>query len=210
MKNNTIVIGLTGPTGCGKSTVADTWKKLGAVIIDADQLARDVVETGSPCLKELSQYFSEKILNKDGSLNRKELAKRAFSSSKETQILTSITHPYILDRCYKMVAQFKKDCIPYVVIDAPLLFESKLNDCCDFCVCVVSDLTTRKNRIMVRDQISDQDALQRISQQHDDSFYTKQSQFVIENNETLEKLILKAKEFWKCQLQVVVQEVLQK
>ena len=197
MKNKTTVIGLTGPTGSGKSEVASVWKEMGATIIDTDKIARIVVEPSSPCLQELVSVFSSEILQPDGSLNRQKLAEKAFSSKEKTEALTNITHPYILNLCRKEIAIQKEKGTAYVIIDAPLLFESKLNTDCDYTVAVIADEKMRKSRIMQRDQLSEKQAENRMRQQHDNHFYSEKADYVLLNNSDLKSLIKNAKEFLK-------------
>lgn len=197
MKNKTTVIGLTGPTGSGKSEVASVWKEMGATIIDTDKIARIVVEPSSPCLQELVSVFSSEILQPDGSLNRQKLAEKAFSSKDQTETLTNITHPYILNLCRKEIAIQKEKGTAYVIIDAPLLFESKLNTDCDYTVAVIADEKMRKSRIMQRDQLSEKQAENRMRQQHDNDFYSEKADYVLLNNSDLKSLIKNAKEFLK-------------
>ena len=90
------VVGLTGPTGAGKSAVAALLEKGGLSLIDADRLCREAVEPGTPCLAELAESFGRDILLPDGSLNRKELARRAFSSRESTERLNALVHPPVI------------------------------------------------------------------------------------------------------------------
>ena len=93
-----IVVGLTGQTGAGKSTVAGYLEELGCGVINADAVAREAVKSGSECLKKLAGAFGEDVINEDGSCNRRLLAKRAFSSRENTELLNSLTHPWIISR----------------------------------------------------------------------------------------------------------------
>ena len=100
------IIGLTGPTGSGKSTVAEYFKENGVEVIDCDSVAREVTQVGSPLLPVLADAFGDGILSDDGSLIRKELAKRAYSDKKETEKLNSIMLPFIVDRIKEMLDTF--------------------------------------------------------------------------------------------------------
>ncbi|MDO8307869.1 MAG: dephospho-CoA kinase [Actinomycetota bacterium] len=127
-------IGLTGGVGSGKSTVADLLAGHGAVIVDADQIARDIVEPGGPALAELVTEFGPRILREDGSLNRGELAALAFSDSRATQRLNEIMHPLIAAESRRRM-QAAGD-TPVVVYDMPLLVETGQQDLVDLVVVV--------------------------------------------------------------------------
>lgn len=117
-----LLVGLTGGIGSGKSTVADLLARRGAVVIDADAIAREVVEPGSPTLARLAERFGPGILRTDGSLDRPELARRAFASEQDRKDLDGITHPAIGERFLERIAASPTDAI--VVHDVPLLAES--------------------------------------------------------------------------------------
>lgn len=167
------VVGLTGPTGSGKTTVADTWREQGAYIIDTDKLARQVTEPNSSCLSHLAEVFSSAILNEDGTLNRPELAKRAFATSEDTQQLNSITHPAIIDLTRQEIERAAEKGYSVAVVDAPLLYEAHADALCDTIVAVIAPSDVRKQRIMERDGISDEQATQRMAAQKPNDFYCR-------------------------------------
>ena len=115
------IIGLTGGIGSGKTSVADLLRSHGLPVIDADQLARDVVEPGQPALAELADAFGADILHADGTLNRGELAARAFASEDATQRLNDITHPRIMALRDELIDDARDDGEPAVIYDMPLL-----------------------------------------------------------------------------------------
>ena len=175
-------IGLTGPTGSGKSFVAALWAERGAAIIDADQIAREVTRPGSPCLAQLAEAFSPAILREDGSLDRKALAKLAFADPAATKTLTDITHPPILALCRARAEQAAADGVTFIVFDAPLLFESGLADDCDLTVAVLADKDVRRRRIRARDALTEAEARLRMQSQPDDAYYTERADRVLYNN----------------------------
>jgi dephospho-CoA kinase len=118
-----LLVGLTGGIGAGKSTVAELLAARGAVIIDADQVARAVVEPGQPALKKLVERFGEGILDADGRLERSELAKLVFGDDEARLDLEAITHPAINDEFSRRVVDAPTDAV--VVLDVPLLAESE-------------------------------------------------------------------------------------
>lgn len=197
--NAITVVGLTGPTGAGKSTVADTWRALGVPVIDTDSLARQVVEPDSPCLKELVKTFSDNILNEDGTLNRAELAKRAFSSPSESAKLNAITHPAILMLTQRLLQEFAEQGHSVAIVDAPLLFEAGFDAICHHIVAVIAPQDVRLSRIMARDKLTVDAAKQRMNAQQPDSFYCRDGVSVIHNDGNMDSLIQQATRLWEQQ-----------
>ncbi len=186
---NTIrVIGLTGPTGAGKSTAADTWRQLGVPVIDTDHLAREVVKPGTPCLAELCNVFSDAILNSDGTLNRAELAKRAFATPEDSARLNAITHPAIINLAKEQLDEAADQGYPLAVVDAPLLFEAGMDTICHHIVAVTAPREARLARIMARDGLDEAAALRRMAAQHDDAFYSRPGVTVLNNDDSPEQL----------------------
>ncbi len=171
-----IIIGLTGPTGSGKSSAALIAKNLKIKIVDCDKVARKAVKRGSDGLEALCNAFGRCILKSDGTLNRKELARRAFSSKENTELLNKTLLPYIA----KLV---KADInAPVVLLDAPTLFESGLQDICDTTVAVLADSEKRMKRIIARDNLSREDAIIRMNAGKSDEYYIEKADFVVYNN----------------------------
>ncbi len=175
------IIGITGQTGAGKSTVCRELQKLGFYHIDADLVARKFTEKNSPVIPLLCSAFGEDILNTDGSVNRKALAKKAFSSNESTLLLNSITHPAVTEKIREIIKEKESQNCKAVLIDAIALFESGENELCDFTVSVVAPVEIRLKRITERDNISREDAMLRISAQQNEAFYRENADFVIEN-----------------------------
>lgn len=189
MKNR--VIGLTGQTGAGKSTVAGMLESLGCRIINADAVAREATAKGSECLKRLAEYFGNDIIDSNGNCVRKLLAQRAFSSRENTEILNSITHPMIIGRISEYIEMCGED--ENVVIDAPQLFESGCDKLCDKVIAVTAPKDVRLQRIIMRDDISEQYALLRINAQHDEEYYTSRADFVIDGSMSIDDVGRKVK-----------------
>lgn len=182
------VVGLTGPIGSGKSVVAQIFLNNDYKLIDADKVAREVVEKGSPVLEKLALEFGCDVINQDGTLNRRLLADRAFSTKDGTDRLNSITHPAIVDLVKKKIAQYEENGVERIIYDAPLLFESNTNKLCDCIVSVIAPKEVRIQRVIERDSVTEADVRKRISAQHDESYYTEKSNYVIYNNSTLKEL----------------------
>ncbi|WP_286683393.1 dephospho-CoA kinase [Corynebacterium sp. S1S1] len=187
-------VGLTGGMGSGKSTVARRFAELGAVIIDADQIARDVVEPGEPALTELAEAFGEGILLDDGSLNRGELAKRAFVSAEKTELLNSITHPRIEQRTEE---QFNAAGDAIIVFDSPLLIEMGQSEAQDLVVVVHTPVEVRLDRLVESRGVDREDAKQRIAKQISDDKRLQCADVVMENSGTEEDLVRQVDRIWE-------------
>ena len=142
-----LIVGLTGPTGAGKSSLNETAKELGFKVIDCDKVARVAAEKGQAGYLALIKAFGEEILNPDGTINRKELAKRAFSSKQGTELLNKTLLPHIVE-----LIKGEMDC-ERILLDAPTLFESGVDKMCAVTIAVLADRKIRLERIMERDLI---------------------------------------------------------
>ncbi|MDD6478468.1 MAG: dephospho-CoA kinase [Oscillospiraceae bacterium] len=171
-----VIIGLTGPTGAGKSLAAKTAEELNIQVIDCDLYARRAVEKGSFGLSALIKVFGAEILNEDETLNRKKLASIAFSTKENTNLLNETLLPFIVEL---VVADIKGD---IVVLDAPTLFESGIDKKCDYTISVLADYEIRRKRIMTRDGLTEKEAELRMSAGKKDSYYIEKSDYVIHNN----------------------------
>ncbi len=189
------IIGITGPTGSGKSTITAYLKSKGCYVIDTDSLGRQALQKGSDCLVQACIAFGDDILNTDGTLNRPLLAKRAFSTPENTARLNSITHPWICMQVVEIVDSIRKsDSNPVILFDAAVLLESKMDILCDYVLAVVAPLEIRKQRIMTRDNLTEENADIRINAQNKDEFYISRSDFVIDGSLSLEEIYVKADE----------------
>ncbi|GKW17106.1 dephospho-CoA kinase [Pectobacterium carotovorum subsp. carotovorum] len=151
----TYIVALTGGIGSGKSTVADEFAKIGATIVDADIIARQVVEPGKPALDTIRIRFGDAILNIDGSLNRTALRQRIFSSPEEKQWLNNLLHPLIHQETQ---ALFQAASAPYILWVVPLLVENGLQQRAQRILVVDVDKETQLARTLARDGISQQQA----------------------------------------------------
>ncbi len=188
MTDKLYVVGLTGPTGSGKSEVARILGAHGIGIINADDLARRVVQRGSNCLKQLVQAFSSDILNTDGTLNRRRLAQLAFASAEQTRLLNSITHPAIIALSKNILREMEQRHELAAVLDAPLLFESGMDSICDKTVAVIAPYSMRLERIQSRDHLSREEAIARMSAQQAEDYYTSRADIILTSEETLAAL----------------------
>lgn len=175
------IIGLTGLTGAGKSTVAQKLMAYGCYHIDADKVAKDVINTSEKAKTKLKEVFGDDVVNDDGTTNRPVLASRAFADEKSTNMLNSIVHPEITEKIREIIYEKKSLGYRGIILDAIALFESGENKLCDFTVAVVAPKDIRLERIMKRDNITEEKALERINAQKDESFFTSQADFVLWN-----------------------------
>lgn len=180
------LIGLTGPTGAGKSTAATAFRERGYSVVDADILARKAMENPA-ALRCVSGFFGEDII-KNGTLDRRLLAQRAFADREKTALLNSITHPFITSLFVEELKRIVETGRDKIVFDAPQLFESNLNLLCDLVVCVTAPRDVRLERIVKRDSISPQLAKKRMDAQYCDKFFRDNSDYILDNSSTQEEL----------------------
>lgn len=180
------IIGLTGPSGAGKSTLCQMLSELDVPCINTDDIYHQLTGAPSPCLDELKQKFGKEIINENGALNRRALAKIVFEgddSKANLKDLNEITHKYVWYETNKHLTAYINKGKSAVAIDAPALFSSKIFvGACDVIISVLCDKETRIQRIMARDGISRDDALARVNAQPKDSFFIENSDYYITND----------------------------
>lgn len=158
-----ILVGLTGGVACGKSSVARLFQDCGAILIDADVLARMVVERGKPALKDIARVFGKKTLQPDGMLNRPALAKIVFGSPAKLKKLNAIVHPRVAREQTKLTRSIETQEPQTVVIyDAPVLIEAGAHKRMDKIIVVSADEKTQVKRLHNRNRLSRAEALRRI------------------------------------------------
>ncbi|MEN0588975.1 dephospho-CoA kinase [Kurthia gibsonii] len=182
-----MIIGLTGSIASGKSTVAKMLEKYRFPIVDADQVARLVVEPGEPALTEIVAAFGEEILLEDGSLNRKKLGNLIFHDPSKRAILNGIIHPAIRKEMLRQRDEWLNNGAEVVIMDIPLLFESKLQHFVEKILVVSLSEEKQLERLMERNQLSEEEARARISSQLPLSVKEEGADAVIYNESTLEK-----------------------
>lgn len=182
------LIGLTGGIGSGKSTVAQLLVQEGWVLVDADRIARDIVEPGQPALTELAEAFGQDILLPDGSLDRGLLASRAFASAEKTAVLNSITHPRIQEETQERFEAARQGGAEFVVYDMPLLVDKGLHKDMDATIVVDVDAEERVRRLVEYRGLEESDARRRIAAQIPDDVRRAAADFVIDNNGPREAL----------------------
>ncbi len=187
------LIGVTGGIGCGKSTVAQRLAEHGAEVIDADEVAREIVAPGEPALAELVDRFGTEILHPDGTLDRSELARRAFVDEGERRALDRITHPRVAARIAQRIAWLAGEAeVPdpqLVVVDHPLLIETGQAARFDTVVVVLAEEERRLRRLIEDRGLDEADVRARMRQQVDDASRRAAASHLIVNDGTREELL---------------------
>lgn len=187
-----VLFGLTGGLASGKSSVAARWKARGLPVIDADELAREVVAKGSSALREIVLAFGPAILKKDGTLHRKRLASKVFAEPEERKKLEAITHPRIVAATLERASDLESRDEPLGCYEATLLIERRLADSFRPLVVVTASEHAQIARAMSRDKLSDKDARARIAAQLPLNEKVALADHVIENNRDLATLLARA------------------
>ncbi|MEY8320205.1 dephospho-CoA kinase [Lachnospiraceae bacterium 46-61] len=183
------VIGLTGGTGSGKSIVSAFLKQKGAYVIDADEIAHGIIARGKPAYEELTSYFGGAILDEDRNILRKKLGSIVFTNKEKLDFLNHCTHKYIIQEIDKKIAERKqKKEDTCIVLDAPLLLEANLENRCSEIWVVFAEEEVRARRIMERDNITYQDAKNRIGSQKNWEVYRQKANLILDNSKDLEHL----------------------
>lgn len=177
------IIGITGPSGCGKGFLSAELAKLGYVHADADAIYHDLLGSSAPLREELVHAFGADI-EKDGAIDRKVLGSKVFGAKNRRKLekLNKITHKYVCREYVKRILRLKSENAKGLIIDAPLLLEARLHTLCDLTVAVLCDEETRVTRIMARDGIDRAAALLRIRSQKPIAFYAKHCSYAFWND----------------------------
>lgn len=179
------IFGLTGNTGSGKSTVAKMLGDEGVAVVDADQLARDVVAPGTPALEAIRKTFGEDFITQQGELKRKELARVVFSSREALAKLEAITHPQIAAKAAELFAKASVLGTELGVYDSAILVESGQANSFAGLIVVATSRDLQIQRIIARDGLSQQDAILRIDAQLSQETKIEQADYVVRNDGTL-------------------------
>lgn len=182
------IIGITGNSGSGKSTISKLISKnYEAKIIDADKIAKEMTKNNGEYLQAIRQAFGNDVI-KNNELDRKKLADIVFFNRAEKEKLDGLTFEYVVEEIKKELEVNQNLDYQYIILDVPLLFESKLDKLCDYTIGVIAPKTEKIKRICKRDKLSKEKALQRLNSQPNDEFFTKNCNTVI-NNENKEETI---------------------
>jgi len=191
------LVGLTGGIATGKSTVASMLSQLGARIIDADELAREIVHPGQEAWREIVETFGQEILREDKSIDREKLRKKVFRDTEARKRLESITHPRIRSLAQQRMQQLAAEGAKIVVYMAPLLFENQVHLWLRPVILVACDAATQKRRLQKRDGLNDEEIQQHLKAQMSLEEKRELADFIIENTGTLDSLRKRVEEVWQ-------------
>ncbi|KAA0761558.1 dephospho-CoA kinase [Bacillus sp. SH5-2] len=194
----TVVIGLTGGIASGKSTVSKMFRELSIPVIDADVIAREVVEQGKPAYNKIVEVFGAEVLQQDGELDRPKLGNIVFYNEEKRLQLNKIVHPAVREEMNTQKEMYIKKGVQAVVLDIPLLFESKLTSLVDRVLVVAVTPKTQLERLMKRNNFSEEEAKARIQSQMPLEEKVKNADEVINNDGTIMET--------KTQLQEILKE----
>ena len=182
------IIGITGNSGSGKSTISKLISKnYEAKIIDADKIEKEMTKNNGEYLQAIRQAFGNEVI-KNNELDRKKLADIVFLNRAEKEKLDDLTFEYVVEKIKKELEANQNLDYQYIILDVPLLFESKLDKLCDYTIGVIAPKTEKIKRICKRDKLSKEKALQRLNSQPNDEFFAKNCDIVI-NNKNKEETI---------------------
>ena len=180
-------IGLTGGIASGKSTVTRMFGELGIPCVDADQIAREVMEPGTDGLRAVVEAFGEEVVSADGSLDRKKLGALVFANPGLRDRLNAIVHPLIRERSAERLVELAQPGAPYVLYDAALLVENNLHQTFDALVVVRSSPEIQRQRLRERDGLSDEEIDQRLAAQMPEDEKAQAADYTIDNSGTLDE-----------------------
>ena len=180
------IIGITGPTGAGKSVLSSLLSELGYPTIDADKVYHDMLIPPSECLDAIRSHFGDGVFAQDGTLERAKLSQIVFNSPEKLELLNKTVLGKVIKRITKMTVEYSRRGVQTVIVDAPTLIESGFNKKCSLVISVLAPTELRVKRIMERDSINEEAARLRVRAQKDDSFYLNNSDRVLYNTENYE------------------------
>jgi dephospho-CoA kinase len=189
------LIGLTGGIAAGKSTVAKRWVEHGAIEIDADQVAREVVEPGTVGLNSIVEHFGADVLTASGELDRKELARQIFSDSGKRELLNSMLHPLIRQRTKLQLAELPTDSI--VVYNVPLLVEASVDHPFDLVVTVEAPEEEQIRRLVQTRGLTESEARNRIAAQAKPIERAARADRILNSNQDINLLLRDADALWR-------------
>ncbi len=192
-----LVIGLTGGIGCGKTTVASILRDLGARVVDADEVAREVLAVGSPVLAQVAARFGREVLREDGSLDRQRLADIVFRDRQALADLNAITHPPIIALIRERIREARGEGVRVLVVDAPLLLEAGMGAMVDEVWVVTCSREQQIERLCRRTGMSPREAEERLRAQMPLEEKARLAHRIISNQGSLVDLRARLKELWR-------------
>lgn len=193
-----IIVGLTGGIASGKSTVAEMFKNKGAVVLDADSAAKEVVSVEEPAWKEIVDYFGGDILLRDRNIDRKKLGDIVFNNPEARDKLNSIVHPRVIEKFVKETEELKNKNKPpeALIYDVPLLVEAGMHQAADVVVLVYTSPEVQKQRLAERDGFSGEEIDARLSSQMPLEEKKKYADYTINNDGSIKETLRQVDEFW--------------
>lgn len=185
-------VGITGGIGSGKTTIAELWREMGAYVLFADDLAKDIMVSDQDAIHEIRQVFGEKAYLEDGSLNKEYLRDQVFSKNRVEE-LNRIVHPKVFERTSEKMEEAEQNGYNVFVKEAALLLKYGRPENFDKIVLILADEQKRIARVRERDETGSEEVKARIAKQQDFSQYKKDADYVLYNNGTMEDLELRAK-----------------
>lgn len=192
------VIGLTGQTGSGKTTISNLLSQKGAKAIDVDVLAREIVHPGGKVIKTIEESFGTDVINSDGSLNRRKLAEIVFTDEDKLMLLNDITHPALLDEVKSRLNEIKDSCgdSAIAVVDAAVLIDAQMVSLCDYVIVPECGEEKRVERIMLRDDLPRERAVERVQAQQNISYFKAYADFVVNTDGNIEDTMMQIDRIW--------------
>lgn len=188
MRKDKFVVGLTGGIGTGKSTAADLFRKWGCVVFDADSISKQLTKKGEPALAKIISEFGEELIKEDGELDRPALAKIVFNDKNSLIVLQSILADALeLDIKQKIAALSDEECKPFVVLEAPVLYEYGAEYLVDYVLIISADEESQIDRVMKRNDVSREDVKRRINSQLPQSEKLGRADLIVENTGSMEE-----------------------
>ncbi len=181
-----VTLGVTGGLGAGKSTACQRFKENGAVIFDADSVAKEILQTTQDVQDRITEEFGADVV-KDGRVDTRKLASQAFSNEENQSILNNIVHPYVIEAFEKRREELEKK-VGLLVVDAPLIFESGFDSHLDHTLLIFASLKMRIARALRRGNLTREEILRRMDLQMPEEDKRDLASFVIENNGSIEEL----------------------
>lgn len=185
--SKTYVVGITGGIGCGKSEAAKYLCSLGAKHIDADAISRSLTADGGEALPEVRRVFGDEVFNEDGSLNRRALGDVVFASPAAKRMLEGIIHPLVQRRAMDEIEAANAEGVKVTVLDVPLLFETGMDVLCDECWAMSASPEVQLERVIARDNLTDEQAAARIASQMSMEERNARAKRVINSDRPIEK-----------------------
>lgn len=193
---NTYVLGITGQAGSGKSTLAKAFVELGAVLIDADQIAKKLVNSNAAIHNQLKKTFGKSFFDEHGQLKRRKLGQHVFSDDEILNRLNVIVWPMMIREIHERINEFKQKKVSLVIVDMAVLYETDIDAFCDQVIAVIAPYSILAQRMKERNGWSTVEAVKRLAAQQSDQAFRKKADIIVENDGNVSLLIENAKDIF--------------